>query len=137
MRELKFRAWVKRSLYPDNMYWFNITWGNFYDGDGWIGMLPIGETDKKKRIQVDPGDIELMQYTGLKDKNGKEIYEGDILRYDNFRDWLISWHEAGFYLQNFFRGMGDADYFILTHDLAITREIIGNIYENPELLTKG
>lgn len=111
MRELKFRAWA---IKQNEM----ITNPNL--------CIVI--------IQKELGEFIPMQYTGLKDKNNKDIYEGDILRYDGFRDWLISWHEAGFYLQNFFRGIGSTDYFILTHELAITREIIGNIYKNKELL---
>jgi uncharacterized phage protein (TIGR01671 family) len=122
MREIKFRAWVKRGLYPDNMYWFAITWGNFYDGDGWIGMLPIGETSKKQRIQVDPGDVELMQFTGLHDKNGVEIYEGDIVK-SQFEPepFIIQWNSDEYH-SGFNVGIGEE------------LEVIGNIYENKELL---
>lgn len=85
---------------------------------------------------------ELMQYTGLKDKTGKEIYEGDIVRANTggvgkvkFGDFMVEGHDyysnfcnAGWYVQ--FNG-GDDE----TADLDPCDEIIGNIYENPELLT--
>lgn len=79
----------------------------------------------------------LMQYTGLKDKNGKEIYEGDICKVINYAsDYLkiqgkmycvISWsNTAGFYG----KGFGVPTTFSIGEEF----EVIGNIYENPELL---
>ncbi len=82
MRELKFRAWdiaSKKMFYPDTE-------------DGW-GI-------DNGRLHLLPNTI-LMQYTGLKDKNGVEIYEGDkVTRKDPNKEcrWLeIIWHECGFY----------------------------------------
>ena len=70
------------------------------------------------------------QFTGLHDKNGKEIYEGDIIRdsTDQFQVWI----EEGAILI----GANDkyCDDFLLNFDVA-KMEVIGNIYENPELLT--
>ncbi|MBA7499211.1 hypothetical protein ES704_01951 [subsurface metagenome] len=72
------------------------------------------------------------EYTGLKDKNSKEIYKGDIVRhYDSFpseQNQQVVWHEHGFYF-----AWKDG---LINHRLMSTEffEVIGNIYENPELL---
>lgn len=85
----------------------------------------------------------LLQYTGLKDKNGKEIYEGDIVKLWFDEGEEVFWNS---FLVKFFEGCficeflgGDTEeypifeYWNDTQDL----EIIGNIYENPELLTNN
>jgi len=81
-----------------------------------------------------------MQYTGLKDKNGKEIYEGDIFDCIYKEDGckhrlLVIWDEddARFKLKNF----GECDQPNVTQTFSDMQrhEVIGNIYENPELLT--
>lgn len=84
-------------------------------------------------------DVELMQSTGLKDKNGVEIYEGDIVKVTNHPfqkkedsagieidgDYLIGWSD-----HNLTWLAGD----LLLYQLKPYIEVIGNIYENPELL---
>ena len=76
-----------------------------------------------------------MQYTGLKDKNGKEIYEGDIL--DNRQDDYLpvrmdsSDNSDGFYYADWLGWMANHSSLYDIHD---NSEIIGNKYENPELL---
>lgn len=81
-------------------------------------------------------DWPIMQYTGLKDKNGKEIYEGDIVKSGNNRIWEI---RLGIYqyIDQFSNGWymhSDSCDFPCHHS---SIEIIGNIHQNPELLKGG
>ena len=69
-----------------------------------------------------------MQFTGLLDKNGKEIYEGDILKWnDEVSQVMWRLYDSMFEIEKIFNGFSER----VTSDY----EIIGNIYENPELLT--
>jgi uncharacterized phage protein (TIGR01671 family) len=94
-------------------------------------------------ITIIPIDIKTLgQYTGLKDKNGVEIYEGDIVEIDNF-PYEIDFHGGAFHVrdirardENF--GEDGEDYYYFHDDLLVEHrficKVIGNIYENPELL---
>lgn len=138
MREIKFRAWDKyheemvrvdaialeRNCFSTKSYIYG-SQPHFYDEHNDLHLLE---------------ECELMQYTGLKDNNGKEIYEGDIVEaeycIDGCLDYVedeygvIQWdeEECGFNL-------------IFKDELApspvsdyVSFEVVGNIYENPELL---
>lgn len=71
-----------------------------------------------------------MQSTGLKDINDNEIYEGDIIKNSYDEIYTVKWFDAAFYLEEKYNG--GFDY----HELHLedNKKVIGNIYENPELL---
>jgi len=122
MRDIKFRAWDKPNK---RMLWSGIHdkcwYATAYNDEG--GSHCVG--GKK---QDDAHWFDLMQYTGLKDKNGKEIYEGDIYSYKFTEDKRFK-PEI-----DVFNSIKDLYYNELIKYRVEEGEIIGNIYENPELL---
>lgn len=86
--------------------------------------------------EVDPETV--CQFTGLYDKNGRKIFEGDIVNFYNddgeFSPYEVRWQDSGFsVLMN-----GNPDLFDVLDDFFSRRcEVIGNIYDNPELLKGG
>jgi len=123
MREIKFRAWDKLN----NKIINNIHNTMHIPGNG---LNPgIAATfgywlDNKKRYEI-------MQYTGLKDKNEKEIYEGDLLT-DKHNIFEVFFSEGSYLVRHI-----DNNGFLSGDDLCCYNndiEIIGNIYENQELI---
>lgn len=75
-------------------------------------------------------DTVLMQYTGLKDKNGKEIYEGDIVEEEDFIGEVV-WEDFMFNVEDYYDS--SADYPTIAFFEGVF-EVVGNIYENPNLI---
>lgn len=127
MRDIKFRAWDKR-----NKQMVEVKAIDWCDTDIISINYPHGKLYSAP--EEFGGTIKLMQYTGLKDKNGKEIYEGDIIKwYNNLA--RIEWREelAQFNAHRFVEPVPLYRQKIDSYNW-MDAEVIGNIYENPELL---
>ena len=129
----KFRAWhneLGRMMSIKNM-WFQ---------DSRIEELELNDAVMNDYITVSPDEIELMQSTGLKDKNNQEIFEGDILIVSDEHSWLevVSYNQekAMFVTEEINRKYKVPESPL--NDLFDTNifkfKVLGNIYENPELL---
>lgn len=131
-REIKFRA-------RNNKYWI------YCDAiiNGWAILNENGGMAK-----INPETVG--QYTGLKDKNGKEIYEGDVIEfsYDVFTGnfdtkvgrGTIEFIDGAFYIKPFeiegkkIKDIDNEEWFLIYTVNIDTLKVIGNIYDNPELL---
>lgn len=121
MREIKFRAWSKK-----HSRYLKVT-GIHYDDNKLGGVFVIYGTVAgiPNTICLEPEDVILEQYTGLKDKNGKEIYEGDIIgQFDSNLVCPVKFGYGGFIPFT-------SDIMTFDNDYC---EVIGNIHGNPELL---
>lgn len=130
-REIKFRVYdseKKAMFYCGNPFEAYYTTDD--DGVHFGDFVFFGDVESKYNK---PYPWKFMQYTGLKDKNGKEIYEGDIIKECDDMVMLVSWSEkyASFCLDK--KGWMFSHYFseAINPDES---EVIGNIYQNPDLL---
>ena len=132
MREIKFRGkridngeWVYR-------YYF-IEERDIEDGIIWRDIPQIQQRygDHYQYFDVIPETIG--QYTGLIDKNGREIYEGDIVRIDDLGIGIVDYEEGRFAMRRREERFCWPVYCRIDHSPFVP-EVIGNIYENPELL---
>ncbi|WP_018592588.1 YopX family protein [Terrisporobacter glycolicus] len=142
MREIKFRAWDKEEEIMFNVG--AIAWShNAFNTSNYVfGTSPHCYENKCQSPKHLNEECKFMQYTGLKDKNGKEIYEGDIVETCDNKKQLVVWHNNGFKLKFTYSRTYQGELYTETAHLEIGDtssrrwgdEIIGNIYENPELL---
>lgn len=124
MRELRFRAWNKYHKKMYNVYELN------FDND----IAGCQSMDHRSTHTFGFIDLELMQYTGLKDKNGVEIYEGDILDFDEI-EWGGELDPE--IVPAIDKLIGNWSMHGSCADISECRAVIGNIYENPELLDQA
>lgn len=127
MRPIKFRAYLKNEKKIIDVK--SIDW----DENG--NLISINYPKGKDYFGYENDDIILMQYTGVRDKNGEEIYEGDIVEWSSAK-FEIKWLFSSFCICN--RKIGNLVLEIGVNQCGIQNRliVIGNIYENPELLEK-
>lgn len=129
-REIKFRIWhkrLKRMIYPDSDG--TISLGNS------MSLIYLGLNGRvyetAKGWEEDLTDqIELLEYTGLKDKNGKEIYEGDIVLW-NKNSWKVFWSDE---LSGWCKQLLDQKTYYSPFLNHLDMEVIGNIHINQNFI---
>lgn len=141
-REIKFRAWDKtnNSMHMVACYEFGmnrIIIGDKPSNDGTFDFFRdviVPSSFSKKDIRRVGKDVVLMQYTGIRDKKGKLIYDVDIVKSKTNLLSKVIWKKDGWTVKNCFIAYQDEPVRAFSENEEW--EIIGNIYENPELLNK-
>jgi uncharacterized phage protein (TIGR01671 family) len=130
-REIKFRVWnVSKSFYETD----DTQWDGFIDQYGLVFRRETG-TSEVHQIK-DQKDFVVEQYTGLKDADGKEIYEGDILEnWSGNRD-VVTFSRGAFMVCAIHECRVKLPRMTLSQTPLSHMKVIGNIHENPELLNR-
>jgi uncharacterized phage protein (TIGR01671 family) len=140
-RQIKFRAYnhTDKKMYRVRGFsYYNIDAQALYD------MTLEDEDEVSSWLVVSPGQFSLLQFTGLQDKAGRDIYEGDIVKdrfgrimqvqWWNYRLCWVAISETNFHHADLYDWV-DFDYEKEEKSSTARVEVIGNVYENPELLT--
>lgn len=137
MNSLKFRAW---NVQKKRMYYATPYRGYIKSNGSWWGLYNGDDVEL-----ANSGFDKIMQFTGLKDKNGKDIYEGDVVKqsyrfqnYDNEEEiiGIVCNNPLGTYVSVEEKGNGEGGHYYWLHILDEPTkqiEVIGNIHDNPEL----
>lgn len=137
MRELKFKAWARRIEIPAKLEAIHnvmlpITALYFFD-NGEVGSISVDtEYGEQEDILIDNhgNSIKILQYTGFKDCNGKEIYEGDIVRNLPYENGIVKCREGAYFVCSW-------RCFSITSESShkpSNLEVIGNEFEDIELM---
>ena len=128
----KFRVWMK------SLKWMcDVT--NISLDSKFVDICQQGDTERYTEMSVEFDEITLMQSTGLFDRNGKEIFEGDIVQFEDcytetdflyVNTGIVEWSQGSFTITK--RDSVEMGDLLDGEFLDVT--IIGNVYENPELL---
>ena len=122
MRKIAFRAWDKHE-------------NKFIDGWYLDYRGEVYNNGRDLEDNIPQLDLELLQFTGLKDKNGKEIYEGDILRDLHGQVYEVAWWSDGMWMPKHNGSFLGYSLGALLEDGSLGPfEVIGNVWENPELI---
>lgn len=121
MKEIKFRSWNKE---VKKFTYFEIGPSIEFTQENKTGMF----LEATNSVYLTPYE-EPQQYTGLRDKNGKDVYEGDIVT-DGVINYVVAFYAGAWCLK---LGIEGGTWYTL-YPVACQREVVGNIYENPELL---
>lgn len=137
MRKIKFRFWdnVQKKMFNE-VTLLGLHWECEEDPSVYIGGKHFNYGDNGKTVP-DYSDGAVMQFTGMQDNNGKEVYEGDIVkgkRYSAQEKFVRFIGEIAYFRVSFVvNGVGKYE-GIYGEELHGNYEVIGNIYENPEFL---
>ena len=134
MRKIKFRAYSKSFNIMFDYDMLQIATAEMVDICNEKLKVTVPESTNIQMglfLPTEDEDLIFMQYTGLKDRNGKEIYEGDILDY-GYGKFEVLYHKGSFKIRKLKFENGNVH---LLEDCSFDDiKVIGNIYENPELL---
>ena len=125
MREIKFRIYTCGEAAP----------AAYEEDKFYMVYFDIGGADKYVREDIVQGEAPVMQFTGIRDRTGKEIYEGDVVLSPRGEKGQVVFVNAGFYAKY----LPPYDWDVLCTGECITteHEVIGNIHELPEQLKEG
>jgi uncharacterized phage protein (TIGR01671 family) len=135
-RQIKFRAWDGRRM--------RTVWKATFVGSNPTVFFTATQYNEPGALPMDDDRLSLMQFTGLQDKAGRDIYEGDVVKdrfgrimqvqWWNFRLCWVAISETNFHHADLYDWV-DFDYEKEEKSSTARVEVIGNVYENPELLT--
>jgi uncharacterized phage protein (TIGR01671 family) len=133
MNQIKFRAWDKTGQHPCMIEVESIMYDEFDKMS--ISGKPFDE-DNGGFTHLEEGEFELLQFTGLQDKNGADIYEGDIVSQKLNCLWDEGRHnlEVRFNHDQFQTGNVKSYSSLYSAVQSFDAEVIGNIHQNPELI---